>query len=61
MTPTALLVLAIIDKILALTLEAVKSMPEASKQAYWERHDRQMAFWQGLFERIQPHGDAPQP
>lgn len=51
MTPTALLILGIIDKSLAIALEIAKSMPEASRVAFWERHDKNMAFWQGLFDR----------
>ena len=51
MTPSAILILGIIDKVLAIALETQRGMPEESKRAFWERHDKAMAFWQGLFER----------
>lgn len=52
MTPAAILILGIIDKSLALALEIQRGMPEESKRAFWERHDKAMAFWQDLFERM---------
>lgn len=52
MTAAALLVLAIIDKALAIALEIAQSMPESSKAAFWARHEKNMEFWQTLFERL---------
>lgn len=51
MTPVAILILGIIDKALAIALEIAESMPESSKAAFWERHEKNMAFWQALFDR----------
>ena len=52
MTPALLLILGIIDKALAIALEISESMPEESKAAFWERHEKNMAFWQNLFDRL---------
>ena len=60
MTPALLLILGIIDKALAIALEISESMPPESKAAFWERHEKNMAFWQGLFDRMgeQVKGDT---
>ncbi len=41
-----LVILGIIDKLLDLSIEIVKGMPDAAKQAFWERHDARMQWWQ---------------
>lgn len=56
----ALVVLGIIDKILALALEAAQNMPEAEKAAFWKRHEDRLVFWQGIFDRFQKE-PAPAP
>ena len=48
----AMLILAIIDKVLAIALEVQQNMPEEARRAHWERHEKAMQFWSTLFERI---------
>lgn len=47
-------ILEIIRLILEITLEAMKNMPPEEKAAFWARHEANMAFWQKVFNRLNP-------
>lgn len=50
MTPEV--VLRIIQLLLEIILEVIKGVPIASRQAVWERHEKRVEFWNGVFEKL---------
>lgn len=53
MTPAA--ILEIIRLSLALALEAVQNMTPEQKAAFLDRHERRMAFWDQLLDKVKDH------
>lgn len=49
---TVLTVLEIIRLSMEITLEAMKSIPEADRREAWERHMKRIEFWESLAEKI---------
>lgn len=49
-----LVILEIIRLSLELALEGMRGMPDEVKRAAWERHEKRIAFWENLFEKLQP-------
>jgi hypothetical protein len=44
-------ILSIIDSSLKLALEIVKGIPEAERNAFWQRHNARMEWLEGLFRK----------
>lgn len=47
------LVLGIINKILDIWLEYVKKLSPEQIQREWERHEKRLAFWENIFNKLQ--------
>lgn len=50
--PIATQVLTIIELVLRLALQIAQDMPPEMRTAHWERVQRDLKFWQDLFDKV---------
>lgn len=51
-------ILQIIKLSLELAIRIHDDMPQSQRNKFWERHEKNLEFWESLFMRLQPK-DTP--